>query len=346
MWHVARGFMGTPMALRPRSHRVASAIMSIAPPEAELSSVAAAYDHATVEAKWQRYWDEHRTFEATRRPGKEKKFVLDMFPYPSGSGLHVGHPEGYTASDIMARYWRMRDFDVLHPMGWDAFGLPAEQYAIQTGTPPASTTKGNIATFKRQLKSLGFSFDWAREVATTDEEYFRWTQWIFLRLFKAGLAEQSNVLVNWCPALGTVLANEEIIDGLSERGDHPVERIPLRQWVLKITRYADELEDGLEGLSWPEGTLTAQKQWIGRSEGAEVGGCVPCSNNKTKKKRGREVLSCVLIFVREPSSLPNSPLLSCAVVSMMTSRRSSLRCLDTKTIQSKYSRRARTRSWA
>ena len=170
----------------------------------------------------------------------------------------------------MSRYWRMKDFDVLHPMGWDAFGLPAEQYAIQTGTPPASTTKGNIATFKRQLKSLGFSYDWSRELSTTDEGYFKWTQWIFLELFKSGLAEQSNVLVNWCPALGTVLANEEIIDGLSERGGHPVERLPLRQWVLKITACADELEEGLPGLSWPEGTMAAQKSWIGRSEGAEV----------------------------------------------------------------------------
>ena len=199
---------------------------------------------------------------------------------------------------------------------------------------------------KQQFDAWGVGYDWSREVTTCEPDYYKWTQWIFLQLFKSGLAFQKEVSVNWCAELGTVLANEEIIDGLSERGDHPVERIPLRQWVLKITRYADELEDGLEGLSWPEGTLTAQKQWIGRSEGAEVGGCVPCSNNKNKKKRGRELLSCVLIFVREPSSLPNSPLLSCAVVSMMTSRRSSLRCLDTKTIQSKYSRRARTRSWA
>jgi leucyl-tRNA synthetase len=170
----------------------------------------------------------------------------------------------------MARYWRMKDYDVLHPMGWDAFGLPAEQYAIQTGTPPAETTATNIATFKRQLKSLGFSFDWDREVATTDEDFFRWTQWIFLQLYKAGLAAQSEVLVNWCPALGTVLANEEVINGLSERGDHPVERMPLRQWVFKITEYADELEAGLKGLEWPEGTLTAQRSWIGRSEGAEI----------------------------------------------------------------------------
>eukprot|EP00614_Pseudopedinella_elastica_P010336 CAMPEP_0172603806 /NCGR_PEP_ID=MMETSP1068-20121228/24057_1 /TAXON_ID=35684 /ORGANISM="Pseudopedinella elastica, Strain CCMP716" /LENGTH=855 /DNA_ID=CAMNT_0013405683 /DNA_START=72 /DNA_END=2639 /DNA_ORIENTATION=- len=237
---------------------------------ADASTSSRSYEHSQIEAKWQKYWEDNKTFKAVRRPGKEKKFVLDMFPYPSGSGLHVGHPEGYTASDIMARYWRMKDFDVLHPMGWDAFGLPAEQYAIQTGTPPASTTKGNIETFKRQLKSLGFSFDWERELATTDEDYFKWTQWIFLQLFKSGLAAQSEVLVNWCPKLGTVLANEEVIDGLSERGDHPVVRIPLRQWVLKITQYADELEAGLEGLEWPEGTMTAQKSWIGRSEGTEI----------------------------------------------------------------------------
>lgn len=280
MLQVARGFARPLPALalkeprriaaQPRWIRLASTTTEAADASPGAAPAGRVYDHKDIEAKWQRYWEEKNTFAAVRRPGKEKKFVLDMFPYPSGSGLHVGHPEGYTASDIMARYWRMCDFDVLHPMGWDAFGLPAEQYAIQTGTPPASTTKANIGTFKRQLKSLGFSFDWSRELATTDDEYFRWTQWIFLRLFEAGLAEQSNVLVNWCPALGTVLANEEIIDGLSERGSHPVQRLPLRQWVLKITQYADELEAGLEGLDWPDGTMAAQKAWIGRSEGAEV----------------------------------------------------------------------------
>jgi leucyl-tRNA synthetase len=279
MLQAARGFARPLPALALRAPRrvvVQPRWLRLGSTTADTAEVAAAaaseraYDHKGVEAKWQAYWEDNHTFKAVRRPGKEKKFVLDMFPYPSGSGLHVGHPEGYTASDIMARYWRMRDFDVLHPMGWDAFGLPAEQYAIQTGTPPASTTKANIATFKRQLKSLGFSFDWSRELATTDDGYFRWTQWIFLRLFEAGLAEQSNVLVNWCPLLGTVLANEEIIDGLSERGGHPVVRLPLRQWVLKITKYADELEAGLAGLDWPDGTMAAQKAWIGRSEGAEV----------------------------------------------------------------------------
>eukprot|EP00596_Hydrurales_sp_CCMP1899_P003434 CAMPEP_0119045114 /NCGR_PEP_ID=MMETSP1177-20130426/37135_1 /TAXON_ID=2985 /ORGANISM="Ochromonas sp, Strain CCMP1899" /LENGTH=867 /DNA_ID=CAMNT_0007016313 /DNA_START=17 /DNA_END=2620 /DNA_ORIENTATION=+ len=228
------------------------------------------YDHLQVEKKWQTYWDENKIFVAKRRVGHPKKYVLDMFPYPSGSGLHVGHPEGYTATDIMARYWRMLDFDVLHPMGWDSFGLPAEQHAINTGTHPAITTYENIATFKRQLKSLGFSYDWTRELATTDDGYVRWTQWIFLKLFNAGLAAQSEVSVNWCPALGTVLSNEEIIDGLSERGNHPVVRQPLRQWILKITDYADKLEEGLDKLQWPEGTLAAQKQWIGRSVGASI----------------------------------------------------------------------------
>ena len=228
------------------------------------------YPHLEIEKKWQDYWDEHQTFLSVRRPGHQKKYVLDMFPYPSGSGLHVGHPEGYTATDIMARYWRMKDFDVLHPMGWDSFGLPAEQHAINTGTHPAITTYENIATFKRQLKSLGFSYDWTREIATTDDDYVRWTQWIFLKLFKQGLAAQSEVSVNWCPQLGTVLANEEVIDGLSERGNFPVIRQPLRQWVLKITEYADKLEAGLVDMKWPEGTLTAQKSWIGRSVGASI----------------------------------------------------------------------------
>jgi len=217
------------------------------------------YDHTAMEAKWQQHWEAQNTFATRRREGKEKKYVLDMFPYPSGAGLHVGHPEGYTASDIMARYWRMKDYDVLHPMGWDSFGLPAEQHAINTGTHPEETTKENIANFKRQLKSLGFSYDWERELATTDVGYVKWTQWIFLQLFKRGLAFQDKKLVNWCPELGTVLANEEIIDGLSERGSFPVVRMPLRQWVLKITAYADRLADDLEasGVDWPEGTKTA-----------------------------------------------------------------------------------------
>lgn len=222
-----------------------------------------------MEARWQEFWAQHQVFRSERRPGRPKYYVLDMFPYPSGSGLHVGHPEGYTATDILARYKRMRGFDVLHPMGWDAFGLPAEQYAIQTGTHPAQTTAKNIGVFKRQLKSLGFSYDWDREINTTDTDYVRFTQWIFLQLFHKGLAFQSEIPVNWCPALGTVLANEEVIDGLSERGNHPVERKPLRQWQLRITAYADRLAADLEDLDWPE-TKQKQRDWIGRSEGALV----------------------------------------------------------------------------
>jgi leucyl-tRNA synthetase len=228
-----------------------------------------AYDHRSIEPRWQRYWEENQTFKAVRHPGRPKIYVLDMFPYPSGSGLHVGHPEGYTATDIVARYKRMRGFDVLHPMGWDAFGLPAEQHAIATGTHPAATTAENIGVFRRQLKSLGFAYDWSREIDTTDPDYVRWTQWIFLQLFERGLAFQAEIPVNWCPALGTVLANEEVIDGRSERGNHPVIRQPLRQWQLRITAYADRLAAELEGLDWPE-SRQKQREWIGRSEGAEV----------------------------------------------------------------------------
>ena len=206
------------------------------------------YTPALIEPKWQARWDEEKPFVAVRHPGRPKMYVLDMFPYPSGSGLHVGHPEGYTATDILVRYKRMRGFDVLHPMGWDAFGLPAEQYAIRTGTHPRATTLRNIATFRRQLKSLGFSYDWSREVDTTDPGYVKWTQWIFLQLYKKGLAFQSEVPVNWCPALGTVLANEEVIDGKSEIGGHPIEKLPLRQWMLRITRYADRLDADLSML--------------------------------------------------------------------------------------------------
>jgi leucyl-tRNA synthetase len=228
------------------------------------------YEPARIEPRWQAYWDEHQTFRSERHPGRKKLYVLDMFPYPSGSGLHVGHPEGYTATDIFARYSRMRGLDVLHPMGWDAFGLPAEQHAIATNTHPRDTTVKNIATFKRQLKSLGFSYDWSREIDTTDPGYVKWTQWIFLKLFEKGLAYQAAAAVNWCAELGTVLANEEVVDGKSERGGHPVERLPLRQWMLKITAYADRLGTDLAGLDWPESTVEKQHQWIGRSVGAEV----------------------------------------------------------------------------
>src|SRR5207237_1818855 len=190
------------------------------------------YTPATIEPKWQRYWDEHKTFKTPEMPTAEKLYVLDMFPYPSAAGLHVGHPEGYTATDIVCRHLRMRGYDVLHPMGWDAFGLPAEQHAIRTGTHPTATTRENVATFKRQLKMLGFSYDWSREIDTTDHQYLRWTQWIFLKLFERGLAYQDEIPVNWCPGLGTVLANEEVIDGKSEVGGFPVVRTPLRQWML------------------------------------------------------------------------------------------------------------------
>jgi leucyl-tRNA synthetase len=228
------------------------------------------YDHHAIEAKWQAYWEEHRPFRAMDNPTKPKFYCLDMFPYPSGSGLHVGHLEGYTATDIVSRYKRMRGFNVLHPMGWDAFGLPAEQYAVKTGIHPAITTAQNIATFKRQMKRVGLSYDWDREISTTDPDYYRWTQWIFLQLFKKGLAYVAEVPVNWCPALGTVLANEEIVDGKSEVGGFDVIRKPMRQWVLKITAYADRLLDDLSLVEWPPSTLEMQKNWIGRSIGAEV----------------------------------------------------------------------------
>jgi len=264
------------------------------------------YNPATVEPKWQAYWEEYQTFATPRLPVGEKMYVLDMFPYPSGDGLHVGHPEGYTATDIVCRAARMQGKTVMHPMGFDSFGLPAEEHAIKTGEHPRVQTEKNIATFRRQMKMLGFSYDWSREVATTDIEYFRWTQWIFLQVYDTWfdaeqqkgrpiselpipeevaatgdkavlayqdehrLAFQSEAPVNWCPALGTVLANEEVINGKSERGDHPVERRPLRQWMLRITAYADRLEKDLEGLDWSSGVKALQRNWIGRSTGAEV----------------------------------------------------------------------------
>jgi leucyl-tRNA synthetase len=228
-----------------------------------------AYDHRAIEERWQKYWEEQRCFATQRRPGAKKAYILDMFPYPSGSGLHVGHVEGYTATDILARYRRMCGYDVLHPMGWDAFGLPAEQHALATGAHPKQTTLANVGNFRRQMRRLGFSYDWSREIDTTDPGYVRWTQWIFLELYRRGLAFQSEIPVNWCEALGTVLANEEVVDGVSERGGYPVIRKPLRQWQLRITAYADRLAADLEGLDWPE-TKQKQRDWIGRSEGAEV----------------------------------------------------------------------------
>lgn len=228
------------------------------------------FNHREIEKKWQKYWEENKTFKTTDDDSKRKFYALDMFPYPSGAGLHVGHPEGYTATDIISRMKRMQGYNVLHPMGWDAFGLPAEQYALDTGNDPAEFTKKNIDTFRRQIKSLGFSYDWDREISTTDPDYYKWTQWIFIKLYEHGLAYMEEVPVNWCPALGTVLANEEVIDGKSERGGHPVVRRPMKQWILRITKYADRLLEDLEELDWPESIKEMQRNWIGRSEGAEI----------------------------------------------------------------------------
>ena len=228
------------------------------------------YNHRVIEKKWQKYWDENKTFKTLDDHTKEKFYALDMFPYPSGAGLHVGHPEGYTATDILSRYKRANGYNVLHPMGWDAFGLPAEQYALDTGHDPRDFTKTNIDTFRRQIKELGFSYDWDREVNTTDPKYYKWTQWIFKKLYEKGLAYVDEVPVNWCPALGTVLSNEEVIDGKSERGGHPVERRPMRQWVLKITDYAEKLLADLDILDWPESLKAMQRNWIGKSVGAEI----------------------------------------------------------------------------
>ena len=272
-----------------------------------------AYHPQRIEPKWQAYWEQNRTFRAVDLDrNRPKLYILDMFPYPSGAGLHVGHPEGYTATDILCRYKRMRGFNVLHPMGWDAFGLPAEQYAVQTNTHPRITTQANIDTFRRQIKSLGFSYDWDREIDTTDPNYYKWTQWIFLKLHDSWydpeffwidprgkertgkgrpiaelqvphgtsdpdayrdskrLAYRAEVPVNWCPELGTVLANEEVVDGKSERGGFPVVRMPLTQWMLRITAYAERLVDDLELVDWPRPIKEMQRNWVGRSEGAEV----------------------------------------------------------------------------
>src|SRR5260221_1492992 len=228
------------------------------------------YPFSEVEPRWQRYWVERKTFRASEDPSRPKYYCLDMFPYPSGAGLHVGHLEGYTATDIVSRYKRMRGFNVLHATGWDAFGLPAEQYAVKTGIHPARTTQENIANFRRQMQRAGLSHDWDREVDTTDPDYYKWTQWIFLKLYERGLAHVAEVPVNWCPELGTVLANEEVIDGKSEVGGFDVVRKPMRQWVLKITTYADRLLDDLKLVEWPASTHEMQKNWIGRSIGAEL----------------------------------------------------------------------------
>jgi leucyl-tRNA synthetase len=228
------------------------------------------YDHIAIEKKWQHIWAEKQLFRAQDNSSKPKYYVLDMWPYPSGAGLHVGHVVGYTATDIIARYKRMQGFNVLHPIGWDSFGLPAEQYALRTGTHPAITTQANVDNFRRQLQALGFSYDWNREVASSDPDYYKWTQWIFTKLFERGLAYEAEISVNFCPALGTVLANEEVDDGKSKEGGHPVIKKPLRQWVLKITAYADRLIDDLALVDWPESVKAHQINWIGKSVGAEI----------------------------------------------------------------------------
>jgi leucyl-tRNA synthetase len=230
------------------------------------------YDHKSIESRWQKFWSENQTFKSEDiSTNKPKYYVLDMFPYPSGAGLHVGHALGYVATDIVARYKRMKGFNVLHPMGWDAFGLPAEQYAIKTGTHPKETTHQNVSNFKKQINSLGFSYDWSREINTTDPNYYKWTQWIFMQLYNKGLAYEQEVAVNWCPELKAVLANEEVVNGKSDIGGHPVVRLPMRQWILKITDYAESLLDGLDDLDWPENIKELQKNWIGKSEGVELG---------------------------------------------------------------------------
>ena len=301
------------------------------------------YTPSSIEPKWQSWWETHATFVTPTFPGQRKAYLLDMFPYPSGDGLHVGHPEGYTATDIVARFERLRGTSVMHPMGFDAFGLPAEEYAIRTGTPPRESTQRNIETFRRQLKMLGFSYDWSREIATTDPEYVRWTQWIFLLLFDTWfdpsldrgrpiselpipdniaslgdeavgryrdeyrLAYQSDAPVNWCPALGTVLANEEVIGGVSERGNHPVIRIPLRQWMLRITAYADRLERELEHVSWPASIKKLQSDWIGRSSGAEVDFFIgDCSANAPQTDRPTKEAFDAWRLRRSQTSFPKS----------------------------------------
>ena len=228
-------------------------------------------DHLKIEPKWQAFWEKNETFKTNVWDfDKPKAYILDMFPYPSGAGLHVGHPEGYTATDIISRMKRMQGYNVLHPMGWDAFGLPAEQYALNTGHHPADFTKKNIETFKSQIKALGLSYDWSKEISTTDPEYYKWTQWIFIQLYNKGLAYVDEIPVNWCPELGTVLANEEVIDGKSERGNFPVYRVPMRQWVLRITEYAERLLEDLDLVEWPVSTKEMQINWIGKSVGANV----------------------------------------------------------------------------
>ncbi len=254
------------------------------------SSTHLEYDFTKIEAKWQKFWEDNKTFKTENITSKPKYYALDMFPFPSGDGLHVGHPEGYTATDIMSRYKRMNGFNVLHPMGWDSFGLPAENYAMKTNTHPDITTKKNIANFTRQLKALGFSYDWDREIATSNVDYYRWTQWIFVQLYNKGLAYESEMNVNWCPALGTVLANEEVINGKSEVGGHPVVQSKMKQWVLRITDYAERLLTDIDTVDWPESIKEMQRNWIGKSEGATI---------KFKVESGEEIE----VFTTRPDTL-------------------------------------------
>lgn len=228
------------------------------------------YNPNQIEKKWQEKWEKEETFKTEVDRSKPKYYILDMFPYPSGAGLHVGHVVGYTGTDVIARYKRQKGFNVLHPMGWDSFGLPAEQYAIRTGTHPQITTEKNIKTYKKQLKSLGLSYDWSREIASSDPKYYKWTQWIFTELYKKGLAYQDEVTVNFCEELGTVLANEEVEEGKSIEGGYPVVQKPLRQWILRITHYAERLLEDLEDLDWPDHLKKLQRNWIGKSTGIEI----------------------------------------------------------------------------
>src|ERR1700681_2130696 len=290
------------------------------------------YPFDQIEPKWQAIWDERCAFHAPNPgetsfdPAKPKFYILDMFPYPSGAGLHVGHPEGYTATDIIARYKRIRGINVLHPVGWDAFGLPAEQYAIKSGQHPAITTRENVAKFKSQLKRIGFSYDWQREINTTDPRYFKWTQWIFLQIYNSWfnpktnkaepiktyrgknpdevrLAYVADVLVNWCPELGTVLANEEVVDGKSEVGGFPVVRRPMRQWMLRITAYAERLIAELEGLDWPQGIKLLQTNWIGRSEGAEIEFTIDGGMGFQPMSHRPNVDATIRVFTTRPDTL-------------------------------------------
>ena len=282
------------------------------------------YDHKAIEKKWQRVWDEKKVFQTDNDTSKKKKYILDMFPYPSGAGLHVGHPLGYIASDIVSRYYRMNGYRVLHPMGWDAFGLPAENYAIKSGIHPDKITKSNIKTFKRQLRSLGFSYDWSREINTSDPEYYKWTQWIFLKLFEKGLAYKKKALVNWCDSCQTVLANEQVIDGKCERCKKSVIQKELKQWFFKITDYAEELLADIEKLNWSESIKSAQRNWIGKSKGATIKFEIDISNSdgnsKSKKTNLKQILNTnnqiskqyIEVFTTRPDTLFGATYLVCA----------------------------------